>query len=137
MVVIGLTIAMMMTISTMMMINAPSSKRSVTTPFQGVDASSSLAGVTIWPHRLRWLGYEPLTLKKTGRHCLGSPFFLYINVGKAERRLALRTDEDFRKNLTFQKIFDIIYIQKLRKLNFLSGFDKSPPANSPGNHDFD
>lgn len=45
MVVIGSTIVMMM-ISTMMMINAPSSKRSVTTPFQGVDASSNLAGVT-------------------------------------------------------------------------------------------
>ena len=48
MVVIGSTNAVMM-ISTMMMINAPSSKRSATTPFQGVDASSSLAGVTILP----------------------------------------------------------------------------------------
>lgn len=28
----------------------------------------------IWPHRLCWLGYQPLTLERTDRYGLGSPF---------------------------------------------------------------
>ena len=48
--------------------------------------------------------------------------------GKAERRLALRTDEDFRKNLTFQKIFDIIYIQNKGNKKFLKPLRRKPAS---------
>ena len=86
---------------------APSSTMARIAPSQGAEDRSALSGVTIKQYVVNGNWQSGKTLDSLDRQLTAI------------------------KNLTFQKIFDIIYIQNK------SGYDKSPPVNSPGNHDFD
>ena len=70
----------------------PSSKRLVTTPFQGVDPGSNPGGATIWPCRLKARIAVPQAVDEMAEFSRVTSFD-YSQTDKVERRLTTWIDE--------------------------------------------